>query len=60
MSQWLHLPDDPHSNDKADFLWWSLNPAKPHSGTNDVFLLTEEGINILTEDDILMVSEESP
>ena len=60
MPQWLNLPDDPHSNDKVDFLWWSLNPAKPHAGTNDIFLITEDSIAIVTEDNINVVSEESP
>lgn len=60
MTQWLSLPDDPLGADHVDFLWWSLNPAKPHGGTNEVFIITEDGIDIVTEDDITIAAEGSP
>ena len=37
----------------------SLNPNKPHAGTNDVFIITEDGIDIVTEVDISIVAENS-
>jgi len=61
MSQWLHLPQDQHSNDKVDHLWWIFNPNKPYGPPEETFFIqTEDGFNILTEDGFNILLENAP
>jgi len=57
LTQWLSLSQDPFPDDIVDHLWWPLNPHRVHGQANHDYLITEDGINIVTEDDILMIAE---